>query len=527
MKKFNVIAILLIAALVFSCVSAPKVAEIGSTNVDLLKNGKAKVIDFISINDFHAALDEELTGKSPGAAKLATVILDAQKANPNTILLSAGDNYQGSALSSITKGLIVSEFFKTLNLRFSAVGNHELDWGLANFAGWEKDGNIEFLAANIIEKSTGKAPVWAKPYKLVKVGGHTVAIIGLMTKDTLTTVIAKNIAPFDITDAAAATQAIITELNKKIKPELIIALAHIPAGTDKVDATKAIGMPTHMELESLGKVVGLDAIISGHSHSTVAGSINGIPVVQGYYNGRTLAKLSITFNEDGTKKITPSVNEFFKTKKDIAENPDVKALVARYMAQFGGDLTKKVATLNGALSHDKNVNVTPMGYWVCETLRDYYKLDMYIQNGGGLRKGFVAGDVLVKDFWELMPFDNYTVTFEMSGADIKKALEHGLDSPDFGNGQFAGVIVTYDPTLAYKSKIVSVALANGTALEDAKMYKVGTNDFQFTGGDKYTMMKPAAKNIVETFEPVRDILLAVAQKAGAITAPAVNVLIKK
>ncbi len=527
MKKFSIIAILMIAALVFSCVSTPKIVEIGSTKVELLKNGKAKTIDFISINDFHAALDEELSGKSPGAAKLATVVLDAQKSNPNTVMLSAGDNYQGSALSSITKGLIVSEFFKTINLRLSAVGNHELDWGLTNFAAWEKDGNIEFLAANIIEKSTGKAPVWAKPYKLVKVGGHTVAIIGLMTKDTLTTVIAKNIEPFNITDAASATTAIIAELNKKIKPELIIALAHIPAGTDKTDPTKVVGMPSHMELDTLSKVAGLDAIISGHSHSVVSGYSNGIPVVQAYYNGRDLAKLSVTFNEDGTKKILPSVNEFYKTKKDIAENADVKALIARYMAQFGGDLTKKVASLSGALSHDKNVNVTPMGYWVCESLRDHYKLDMYIQNGGGLRKGFLAGDILVKDFWELMPFDNYTVTFEMSGADIKKTLEHGLDSPDFGNGQFAGIIVTYDPALAYKSKIISVALANGTMLDDAKMYKVGTNDFQFTGGDKYTMMKPAAKNIVETFEPVRDILLAAAQKAGAITVPTVPVLVKK
>lgn len=529
MKKLSLLAIALVALFTISCVSAP-VAGYGSVDkskVEVLANGKAKVIDFISFNDFHATLDEQATGKDSGVAKLATMILDAKKANPNTMLLSGGDSYQGSALSALTKGKIVSEYFKLVGLSYSAVGNHELDWGLDNFANWEKDGNIEFLAANVTLKSTGKAPAWAKPYKVLTIGGHKVAIIGLMTLDTLTTVKMETVNQLNITNPAVAAAAVVAELQKSEKPEAILVLSHIPSGADKADPTKVIAMASNLELDAICKVPGIDAVITGHSHMSVVGTNNGVPVVQAYYNGRSLGKISITFNDDGTKKVTPSLNDFYKNKKDIAENADAKALVAKYNAEFGKELKNKVFTLTNDMTHDKGVNVTPMGYWLCETLRARYGLDVYVQNGGGVRTGFLAGDILVENFWALMPFDNYTVTFELSGADLKAAIEHGLDSPDFGNGQFAGIIVTYDPAAPYKSKIVSMKLANGTAIDPAKMYKVGTNDFQFGGGDKYTMMKPVAKNIVETFEPVRDILLAEAKKAGNITAPVVNVLVKK
>ncbi len=537
MKKFTVGAMILIALLSFSfsCVNSPQPAqapaypEIGSVDkksVELLPDGKAKVVDVITINDFHGTLEEDPKGKNAGIGKLATVILDAKKANPNTLFLSGGDNYQGSALSSITKGAVVNEFFKLVGLSASAVGNHELDWGLGNFARWQEEGGFDFLAANITEKSTGSAPSWAKPYKLVKVGGHLIALVGFMTQETLTTVKQEYVAPYAIVDPAKAATQLVAGIRMVYKPELVIALTHVPSVADKADPAKALAMPTYNELDALCKVPGIDAVVSAHSHNPVAGFDNGVPVIQAYYNGRDLAKLSITFGADGKFKIVPSVNEFYKAKDKIAEYKPASDIFAASMAKYGKALNDKVAALSGALSHDAGKNVTPMGYWVCETLRQRYGLDAYVQNGGGLRKGFAAGDLLVKDFWDLMPFDNYTVVFEVSGADLKKIIDHGIDSPDFGNGQFAGLKVTYDPAAPFESKVVSMALADGTPIDPAKMYKVGTNDFQFGGGDKY-VIKPYAKNVKETFEPVREILIEEAKKAGTITAPSYEVLVKK
>jgi 2',3'-cyclic-nucleotide 2'-phosphodiesterase (5'-nucleotidase family) len=126
-----------------------------------------------------------------------------------------------------------------------------------------------------------------------------------------------------------------------------------------------------------------------------------------------------------------------------------------------------------------------------------------------------------------MPFDNYTVTFKTSGKALKEMIAHGLDSKDFGNGQFSGVKVKYDPAATGAAKILEIALDDGTPVTDDGVYTVGTNDFQFTGGDKYTMIKPNATDVKETFEPVRDILIEEAKKTGVIVVPSVEGIVSK
>jgi len=87
-----------------------------------------KEITILSINDFHGALAP--AGKNVGAVKLVDAIKTEKAKNPEgTIIVSAGDNYQGSAMSNLLYGEPVSAMFKEMGLELSAVGNHEFDWG--------------------------------------------------------------------------------------------------------------------------------------------------------------------------------------------------------------------------------------------------------------------------------------------------------------------------------------------------------------------------------------------------------------
>jgi 2',3'-cyclic-nucleotide 2'-phosphodiesterase/3'-nucleotidase len=517
--------VLLVALLFAGCQTLPDLGSVDKARVELV-DGKAKVVDILTFNDFHGTLVEEPKGKNLGIAKMASVIYDARKANPNTLLVAGGDLYQGSALSSLTKGAVVNTFFSQVGLLASAVGNHEFDWGSDNFTTWAKDGKFSFLAANIIDKKTGKPVAWAKPYETVLVGGHKISFIGLSTQETLSTVKAEHIAGYEFRDPAAVAAELVPKIKAVDKPELVIVISHVPSAPGK-EAGSVLAMPSLNELESLSKVAGIDAIVTGHSHNTVAGTINGVPVVQGYYNGRSFGKLALNFEADGSFKIVPSVIEAYKTKDTIAEDAGAKQVFDDYNVKYGTGLQEKVATVQGDLNHAPNANVTPMGKWVCDMLRAHYGLQVYIQNGGGLRKGFAAGEAKISDFWELMPFDNYTVTFKTSGMALKEMIAHGLDSKDFRNGQFSGVKVKYDPAATGTAKILEIALEDGTSVTDDGMYTVGTNDFQFSGGDKYAMIKPNAKEIKETFEPVRDILIAEARKAGIIVAPPVAGIVTK
>jgi len=529
MKRFMNPAVLALSFLTLvSCASLEKPADLGSLDrakVELLANGKAKVVDIFTFNDFHGTVAEDLTpapleGKNPGLGKFVKAIMNLRAANPDSIFVSAGDSYQGSALSVISKGRIVSEAFKEIGLAASAVGNHEFDWGDGYFAEWSAQGGFPFLAANLVEKSTGKAPAWAKPYVILRVGGHRIALLGLLTKETLTTVKKDNIAAYDFLDAAATARVWVERIRRIERPEVLIVVSHIPAVTDKLDAARVDGPTGPGEIEALSEVRGIDAIVTGHSHSTVNGKAEGVPIVQAYYNGRSLARLSFTFREDNSFSLSTSLVEIWRTKATLPEDATARGIYDSYMAKYADVLLEKVAVVQGDLSHETGRNVTPMGYWVCEAVRERFGAQVAVMNGGGLRKGFTPGQVTVQDFWDLMPFDNTAIVFKVSGAVLKKIIDHGIDSTAMGNGQFSGLVVRYDPGRPYEAKVLSMALADGTPVRDDGTYTVVTNDFVFlTGGDGYTMMPFADKSAyTETFVPIRDALIEAAKKAGTITA---------
>ena len=102
-------------------------------------------------------------------------------------MLSVGDNFSGSYFSRITRGNPLPEMFQEMDVRMSAVGNHEFDWGLPYLTDTAKV-YMNFVAANIIT-DRGDTLEWAKPYRIVtlnlKNGGTVrVAFVGLTTTDT-------------------------------------------------------------------------------------------------------------------------------------------------------------------------------------------------------------------------------------------------------------------------------------------------------------------------------------------------------
>lgn len=536
MRKFRIPALLAIGFLtLFSCQTTDALRALGSLDrnvVELLPNGKAKVVDVYSFNDFHGTVSEDLTpppfeGKNPGAAKFAQSIRTIRATNPNSVFVAAGDSYQGSALSVMTKGKIVSEIFKEIGVTASAVGNHEFDWGDGHFQDWSAEGGFPFLAANLIEKKTGASPAWASPYIVVNVGGHRIAFIGLLTSETLNSVKKENIEAYDLVDAATAAKEWVAKIRRLENPEALVAITHIPALQDKIDPSRVNSPTSAKELERLSLVRGIDAIVTGHSHTSVNGKANGVPIVQAYYNGRSLAKLSFTFKADNSFSLSSSLVEIYRNKATIVENAAVRSIYDKYMNEYSGVLLEKVAQVEGELWHDVVKNVTPMGYWVCEAMRESFGTQVAVMNGGGLRKGFSAGTATVQDFWDLMPFDNTAITFKVSGAVLKKIIDHGIDSPGFGNGQFSGLVVRYDPTKAFENKIISMTLADGTEVRDDGVYSVVTNDFVFlTGGDGYAMMPAGDKGAyVETFVPIRDALIEKAKKDGVMKVESPAVLV--
>ncbi|MDS0524662.1 5'-nucleotidase C-terminal domain-containing protein [Clostridium sp. SHJSY1] len=464
--------------------------------VNKLKSLNPKVIDVLTFNDFHGNVLE--SGKNVGAAKLAGVINEYRaKSNDRygVIPVSAGDLYQGTAISNLKEGEPVNEMLKAIGLEASAVGNHEFDWGRENLKKWSDEGGFPFLAANMVYKNGGSVVESVKPYKIVERNGVKIAFIGIATPETLTSTKASNVEGIEFLDPAETLNKYIPMV-KAEGANAVIALTHCGSIQDS-----STGEVTGEAADIARKVTGLDGIISAHSHNFVNGKVNGIPIVQAGYNGRGLSKLSFKF--DDTNKLL-SLETETKQFKGIEATLPVDENVAKIISEQEEELkpifNQKVTTLQERLSHDdKNSDLTPLGVTVSESIRKIANTQVAIINGGGIRRSLEKGDVTVGDMYEILPFDNTIVTLNLKGSDLFKVIEHGISPKDIAWGQYSGIKVWYEKDT---NKVTSIRLADGTKIDMDKYYSVAINDFMLTGGDGYDFS--GAKDIVNTNIVMRD-----------------------
>jgi 2',3'-cyclic-nucleotide 2'-phosphodiesterase (5'-nucleotidase family) len=94
-----------------------------------------------------------------------------------------------------------------------------------------------------------------------------------------------------------------------------------------------------------------------------------------------------------------------------------------------------------------------------------------------------------RDIQSELPFGNKTILIEVSGADLRAALENGVSAIEDGGGRFphvSGLTFSYDASKPAGERVVEVEVA-GAPLDDAAMLKLATNDFMGKGGDGYAV----------------------------------------
>jgi len=466
-----------------------------------------KEITILTINDYHGSLAP--AGSNVGAAKLVDAIKIEKAKNPEgTIIVSAGDNYQGSAMSNLLYGEPVSAVFKEMGLELSAVGNHEFDWGIDRIVKWAEDGELTFVCTNIYDIRTNEPVDWAEPFVIIEKEGVKVGFIGLATPETAYKALKKYVVNYEFRDPVE----VITEWVPKVKDagaDIIIALTHLGSFQDKEGNITG-------EAAALCEVDGVDAVISAHTHQRVSGYVSGKPIVQAYKNGRTVGKIVYTFDENNNLiSSVPSLDHLYKRPDTLKDDANTLAIYKKYEEELGPVLGKVLGKTTVDLDHDRYAGPSLLGEWACEIMKDKVGVQIAMTNGGGLRVPVPAGEITAGKLYEVMPFDNTLYTMKLSGADVKANIEHGIMNEDIGWIQISGVRVTYNSKAEAGNRITSMVLEDGTAVEMDKYYTVVTNDFMFTGGDNYNFEN--AKDGLDTFIPIRDAMMDAVEKAGVIS----------
>ena len=463
-------------------------------------------IDLLTVNDFHGALIEG--GRNPGAAKFGAFVIGERAKNQHgTIFLSAGDMFQGSPDSNLLYGKTVVEVLNALKLDAMTLGNHEFDWGLDKLRQRVGESNFRYASANVREKDGQGRLAFVQPYVMLERLGLKIAVIGIVTPETAYTTGPKTVAPFEFRDPAAVVKELLPVVRSQ-GADVVVVLSHLAS-----DMNQQTGEVTGDAAELARNTPGLDAVVSGHSHQTVAGKAAGVPVVQAYYNGRALGRISLVYSRRDRKIIASSVQALETPVKEAKADDGIAAIVNRAQSEIAPVKNVALGRTIEDLSHDRYER-SILGEWASDVMRQTTKTDIAFQNGGGLRTSIPAGAVTMGNLYEVMPFDNTLVTMELSGEQVLQVLNHGINGKA-GTVQFSGLQVTIDSSRPYGDQLVEVRLNDGRLLEASAMYRIVTNDFMSAGGDEFTMLKQG-RNLTDTFIPVRDALADAVKKAGTL-----------
>ena len=435
------------------------------------------IITTMSTSDIHGHMVPYTPSGSSievgGSARAAWLFDEAERRNPNTLILDGGDSPYNTDLANISLGKSSVDVMNAQGYDATVLGNHDFDYSFDNLLSLADRAEYAMLSANTYWKD-GTYPEQFEPYIVKEVGGVKVAIVGLTDDGSKATTHYANTQDIDFHDQWEVGQEVVAQADAEA--DVVIMLSHLHGGNNTVP-TRIDGID--MEIGGGNDIFGRPLNIEG----TVVVNPGGVGtcVNQTNLNLKDGEVLGYTFNQ-------------IILSSDVPEDAEVKAIIEDYQA----DLDAQMEVVIGQCASDiawssplVRTQESPLGNLAADALRDYCDADIAIQNGGGIRAGLTAGDVTVGDVFAMLPFDNKVTLVEVTGQTVWDALENGVDGYPTTNGKFpqvSGIKYTFDGSKPAGERIVSVTLEDGTPLDLDAWYTLACNDFMCGGGDGYTML---------------------------------------
>ncbi|MDT8325374.1 MAG: metallophosphoesterase, partial [Bacteroidota bacterium] len=154
-----------------------------------------------------------------GAAAMKAWVDRERAAAPTAILLHAGDDFQGTPISSITRGASQFALLELMQPDAMTLGNHEFDYGADNLRRLLPTVTFPVISANLWDKSTG-AP-FVPRYRILRRDGMTIGVIGLAPPDLAQLSLRENVRDLDVLDPAMTVRQTKRELEEKFDARFI------------------------------------------------------------------------------------------------------------------------------------------------------------------------------------------------------------------------------------------------------------------------------------------------------------------
>ncbi len=481
-------------ALAAAAIGAPAAAGTKGPNA----NGKTVDIQILQYSDWHGTISN--------APQFGAALHAAEAENPNTLILTGGDDFGGtepvSSLNDDIPAILVQNAFGT---DAAGLGNHNFDGGIANLQ--EKIDLAEYPyvssnLANVEENLTGVAPYVIFTFKpQIKV-----AVIGYTNEEAPSLVFPGNFGSIEITDAADALMAARAKA-KSEGADIFIALGH--KGVRTIDAD---GVASGELIDLANELSGFDLVLGDHTDIPYVGSINGAIVSETASHGEEFNRITLTV-KPGSGKIVGSAVTTVEVDDEGPSDPEIAALIQPFIDSLGAKFDVVIGQSDGfwrrsSGSYERFGEAELGNLFADAILAATPGADIAYTNSGGIRSSlspsnYVVQDpavdrdlafpdaIVVGDLFSLHNFGNLVSTQFVSGAQLHAAVEHGLAVIGAGTyPQVAGFRIIYDSDLDPGSRVLSLTLDDGTPItnDTAQTFKLATTNFLSTGGDDYDML---------------------------------------
>lgn len=533
-------------------------------------------LDLLALNDFHGNLEVIPSALSSsgrinntpagGAAYLATLLrkerVKSRAAGAVPVTVAAGDLIGASPLLS---GAFYDEpTIKAMNrigLQVASVGNHEFDQGWRELRRMQNGGclddgadgangqnscpggegfsgaKFQYLAANVkFEDSAGRNRSTVLPStEVMKVQGVKVGFIGMTLQGTDAVVSQAGIEGLDFADEVETANALVPRLRAR-GVESIVVLLHegaVPTDGTAYNSCTGVSGPALEIAQNLKP--GIDAVVSGHSHQAYNCTVpdpKGNPrlLTSASSFGRIVTKMHLLVDPTTRDVVRPAAfaeNLIVNNGESVTPASDILGLIDTYntlVEPIANEVIGQIAEATSlSRTPDANGGDSPLG----NLIADAQKADesvvttegeapvIALMNPGGIRADLVendAGDVTYGAAFSVQPFNNFMVSMDLTGAQIKALLNEQWNGANEASSarkilQVSGISYTWDASLADQPStdaLVGDVLVDedGVAdtamvpLEDGTTYRVVANSFLSDGGDSFTTFKAGTDKLV-------------------------------
>jgi 2',3'-cyclic-nucleotide 2'-phosphodiesterase (5'-nucleotidase family) len=524
-RRNLVISVLMILALLL--VSLPLAGQSPSQRVHIVVLGTTDLHGNIYPIDYYTDKPD-----NRGLAKVATLIKQVRKDNPNVILVDSGDTIQGTPLAYFHNKknnappdpMMLS--MSALRYDAMAVGNHEYNFGLKVLEKARSEANFPWLSANTYKQGTDSTHY--KPYIVKEISGVRVGILGLTTPGVPTWENPPNYAGLEFHEPLIEARKWVPILRQQERADVVLIAMHMGVEEDLRTGQVNPGqvMNENQAVTIARQVPGVDVIFMGHTHRDVpALVVNGVLLTQANHWGRHLARADLYLDKSANQwRVYARSARTLPVDDKVAADEEIVNLTAPYhretQAWLSQPIGESAAELTAAEARFKDSAILDL---IHRVQMDVGKADVSMAAVFNPQALIPKGQVTVREISGLYVYENTLVVLEVTGQQVKDALEHSakyfrpyepgktlvelIDEkiPAYNFDIAEGIDYEIDIRKPIGQRITNLQFRGKSLLPTQKL-KLATNNYRVNGGGGYTMYKNAPV-IYRSGEEIRELII--------------------